>query len=198
MELVVGSHNAKKAAELVELLEPHGFRVVTLADVGADFEVDETGKTFAENAALKAVQYAKHLNKWVLADDSGIAVDALGGAPGVYSARFAGTDADDEANNKKLLADLKDEPPDKRTAHYVCHVVVADPSGEIRAETSAICRGRIRLEPVGENGFGYDPLFEVVEYHQTFGELDPCVKRVLSHRSRALRQIVPDLVALKS
>jgi XTP/dITP diphosphohydrolase len=132
----------------------------------------------------------------VLADDSGLAVDALGGAPGVYSARFAGQNATDEANNICLLEKLGTAPLEKRTAHYVCHVAVADPTGAIRAESHNICRGRIRFDPAGANGFGYDPLFEVVEYHRTFGELGPHVKQAISHRSRALRAIVPKLSAI--
>jgi XTP/dITP diphosphohydrolase len=133
----------------------------------------------------------------VLADDSGLSVDALDGAPGVYSARFAGTKASDEDNNRELLKRLGDRPLEKRTAHYVAHVTVADPTGAIRAESHDICRGRIRFEPAGTNGFGYDPLFEIVEYHRTFGELGPTVKRVLSHRSRALRALLPKLLALR-
>jgi XTP/dITP diphosphohydrolase len=193
--LVIGTNNRKKGAELAELLAPRGFSVVTLDDVPDAIEVVEDGDSFAANAGLKASQQAIHLGRWVLADDSGLAVDALGGAPGVFSARFAGPNATDDANNLYLLEKLSDTPLEKRTAHYVCHVAVADPTGTIRAESHDICRGRIRFEPTGTNGFGYDPLFEVVEYHRTFGELGPHVKQALSHRSRALRAIVPKLVA---
>jgi XTP/dITP diphosphohydrolase len=192
--LVIGTHNRKKGVELAELLAPRGFSVVTLDDVPDAIEVVEDGDSFAANARLKASQQAVHLGRWVLADDSGLAVDALGGAPGVYSARFAGPNATDDANNLYLLEKLSDTPLEKRTAHYVCHVTVADPTGTIRAESHDICRGRIRFEPAGSNGFGYDPLFDVVEYHRTFGELGPHVKHAISHRSRALRAIVPKLV----
>lgn len=195
-DLVVGTHNAKKGAELAELLVPLGFAVSTLADIGETLEVVENGDSFAANARLKATQLARHLGRWVLADDSGLAVDALGGAPGIYSARYAGPQADDEANNRKLLEELGHLPPEQRGARYVCHVAIADPEGSVRAESDDTCRGRIRCEPAGTNGFGYDPLFEVVEYHRTFGQLGPAVKRALSHRSRALRAIVPQLVAL--
>ena len=191
--LVIGTHNRKKGAELAELLAPLGFSVVTLDDVPDAIEVVEDGDTFAANARLKASQQAMHLGRWVLADDSGLKVDALGGAPGVYSARFAGPNATDEANNRTLLEKLADTPLEKRSGRYVCHVALADPSGAIRAESQDVCRGRIRFEPSGTNGFGYDPLFEVVEYHQTFGDLGPHVKQALSHRSRALRAIVPKL-----
>jgi XTP/dITP diphosphohydrolase len=194
--LVVGTHNRKKGDELADLLRPQGFDVVTLDDVPNAIEVVEDGDSFAANAALKATQQAKHLGRWVLADDSGIVVDALGGAPGIYSARYAGPTATDEDNNYRLLDDLKGVPLLKRAAHYVCHVTVADPTGAIRAESEDLCRGRILFELVGKNGFGYDPLFEVIEYHRTFGEIGPHVKQALSHRSRALRAIVPKLLAL--
>jgi XTP/dITP diphosphohydrolase len=185
-----------KGLELTELLAPCGFHVVTLAEVQGAIEVVEDGDAFAANAALKATQQAKHLGRWVLAEDSGLAVDALKGAPGVYSARFAGANATDQENNRELLKRLGDTPLEERTAHYVCHMTVADPMGTIRAESHDICRGRIRFEPAGTNGFGYDPLFEVVEYHRTFGELGPTVKRTLSHRSRALRAILSQLLAI--
>jgi XTP/dITP diphosphohydrolase len=206
--LVIGTRNLKKGAELAELLAPWGFTVATLAEFPTAIEVVEDGDTFAANAVLKATQQAEHLGRWVLADDSGLEVDALGGAPGVFSARFAarsspgpgegpGEDlSQDDANNRKLLELLGITPLEKRTARYVCHVAVADPTGTVRAESHDECRGRIRFEPAGENGFGYDPLFEVVEYHRTFGELGPHVKQAISHRSRALRAILPLLLAL--
>lgn len=195
-DLVIGTYNRKKGDELAELLAAKDFRVVTLADLPAALSVEETGDSFAANAVLKATQQARHLDRWVLADDSGLEVDALGGAPGVYSARFAGPDATDEQNNRHLLAELGDTPLERRTARYVCHVAVADPTGAIRAESHDTCRGRILFEPVGDNGFGYDPLFELVEYHRTFGQLGPRVKQALSHRSRALRGILPKLISL--
>jgi len=196
ISLVIGTRNRKKGAELAELIAPWGIDAVTLADLPQSVDIEETGKTFAANAALKSTQQAKHLSRWVLADDSGLEVDALGGAPGVYSARFAGPDATDDANNRRLLELLRHAPLEERDARYVCHVTLADPSGTIRAESHETCHGRIRFEPAGTNGFGYDPLFEIVEYHRTFGELGPHVKRAISHRARALRTILPKLVAL--
>jgi XTP/dITP diphosphohydrolase len=192
--LVIGTRNRKKGAELAELLAPFGFAVATLADVADVADVEETGDSFAANAVLKATGYAKQLGQWVLADDSGLEVVALGGAPGVYSARYAGPNATDAENNRRLLEELGETPLDERSARYVCHVAIADPSGAIRAESRDVCHGRIRFEPAGTNGFGYDPLFEVVEYHRTFGELGPHVKRALSHRSRAMRAILPKLL----
>jgi XTP/dITP diphosphohydrolase len=198
LRLVIGTTNAAKGRELRELLTPHGFAVQTLKDVVSSIEVVEDGDTFAANARKKAIEHARHLQAWVLADDSGIQVDALGERPGVYSARYAGESATDAENNAKLLQELGSLPLEKRTAQYYCHVAVADPSGEIQAESSDVCRGRIVFEPVGANGFGYDPLFEVVEYHQTFGQLGLRVKAAISHRARAMRAVVPKLVAVRS
>lgn len=197
-ELVIGTYNAKKGEELARELTPHGIAVRTLADVPGAIEVDEHGQTFAENARLKATQQARNLRAWVLADDSGIEIDELDGAPGVYSARFAGPACDDEANNRLLLEKLAGLPPQRRGARYYCHAALADPAGEVRAEATGECRGRIVESPRGSHGFGYDPLFELREYHRTFGELGPAVKRALSHRSRAMRAILPEIVQLLS
>lgn len=194
--LVLGTANRDKGRELADMLAPYGLEILTLADVADPLDVSEEGDSFAANARAKASQQARHLGQWVLADDSGLEVDALNGAPGIYSARYSGPDATNQANNAQLLADLGNTPKEKRTAHYSCVVALADRSGAIRAESSAICRGRIRFEPVGTNGFGYDPLFEIVELHRTFGELGPRVKTALSHRARALRAIIPQLVNL--
>ena len=123
-------------------------------------------------------------------------VDAIDGAPGIYSARYSGEAATDESNNKRLLDELSEVPPERRTAHYICHMTLSDPSGEVRAESEAACRGRITRKAAGTAGFGYDPLFEIVEYRRTFGQLGSAVKSVLSHRSRASALLVPQLLAL--
>lgn len=194
--LVLGTANRKKGIELADLVRPVGAEVRTLADFPIDFEVEEDGDTFAANARLKAAGYARHLGQWVLADDSGLEVDALGNAPGVFSARYSGPDATDESNNRLLLDQLADTPLERRTARFVCHIAVSDPSGEIVAESHASCCGRILFVIHGEHGFGYDPLFEIVEYHRTFAEFGLRVKAVLSHRSRAVRRVIPDLMQL--
>jgi XTP/dITP diphosphohydrolase len=194
--LVIGTANRKKGVELAELLAPLGLAVRTLADFPEAIEVDESGGTFAANAALKASEYSKRLGQWVLADDSGLAVDALGGQPGVLSARYAGSAASDDDNNRKLLAELAGVPPERRTAQYVCHATLADPTGAVRAEAEDYCHGRILLADRGTGGFGYDPLFEIVEYHRTFGELSPAVKACLSHRARAVRKLHTALARL--
>lgn len=192
--LVLGTHNRAKAAELVALLAPYGWDVRTLADFAHPLHVQEDGATFAENAARKACQQAVHLQAWVLAEDSGLEVDALGGEPGIHSAGYAGPHASDADNIERLLHQLMHVGPPSRTARYVCHATLADPAGRVRAEVEAYCRGRIAATPRGHAGFGYDPVFEVPEYHRTFGELGDAVKSVLSHRGRALRQLIRQLV----
>lgn len=194
--LVLGTANRKKGIELVDLLAPLGLRIESLADYPQAISVVEDGDSFAANAALKAQQQARHLGRWVLGEDSGLAVDPLGGAPGIYSARYSGAQATDESNNALLLAELDGVPLEKRAGHYVCHVALSDPSGAIRARAEALCRGRILTQPAGSGGFGYDPLFEILEYHRTFAELGLAVKAVLSHRSRAIRLLVPQLERL--
>jgi XTP/dITP diphosphohydrolase len=196
LSLVFGTHNRKKAEELRALVAPLGLAVRDLDDVDGPIDVEEIGSTFAENAELKATRQAVHLGAWVLADDSGLAVDALGGAPGVHSARFAGPQASDADNRRKLLAELAEVQPAKRGAHFVCHLVLADPSGAVRAGSTGHCNGRIRTAEAGSGGFGYDPLFEIVEYHRTFGELSAEVKGVLSHRARAVAALVPEIERL--
>jgi XTP/dITP diphosphohydrolase len=196
LSLVFGTHNRKKAVELRALVAALGLAVRSLDEIDSPLDVDETGGTFAENAALKATRQAVHLGAWVLADDSGLVVDALGGAPGVHSARFAGAQANDADNRRKLLAELAGVKPAERGAHFVCHLVLADPEGAIRAESTGRCQGRIRAAEAGSGGFGYDPLFEIVEYHRTFGELSAEVKGVLSHRARAVAALVPAIERL--
>ena len=194
--LVLGTGNRKKGIELAQLFEPLGLKLLTLADCPGAIEVVEDGDTFAANAALKATQQATNLGAWVLGEDSGLQVDALKGAPGVYSARFSGPGATDDSNNRLLLEKLEGTPLEKRKAGYVCHMTLSDPQGAIRAESEASCRGRIVFAPEGEHGFGYDPLFEVIEYHRTFGRLGPTAKAILSHRARAARRLISALVEL--
>ncbi len=191
--LVLGTHNRKKGQELAGLLAEVGLELRTLADFPDAIDVVEDGNTFSENAALKAIQQARHIGRWVLGEDSGLMVDALDGAPGVLSARYSGPGATDESNNRLLLEQLAEIPPEQRTARYVCQMTVSDPSGTIRAASEGVCSGRILLEPRGTHGFGYDPLFEPEGCRGSFGELGPDVKARLSHRARAARQLVPEL-----
>jgi XTP/dITP diphosphohydrolase len=194
--LILGTANRKKGLELAELLAPAGIALPSLADFPGAISVSEEGETFAANAALKAAEQARHLGRWVLGEDSGLMVDALRGAPGVLSARYSGPGATDQSNNRLLLDQLGAIPIEQRSARYVCHVAISDPAGKIRAEAEACCRGRILFEPRGTHGFGYDPLFEIVEYHRPFAELGPWVKARLSHRARAAAVLLPRLVEL--
>ncbi|HAY80751.1 MAG TPA: non-canonical purine NTP pyrophosphatase, RdgB/HAM1 family [Planctomycetaceae bacterium] len=194
VEFVLGTYNQKKAEELSALLVPYGIQLHSLAEFDNAIEVEETGSTFAENAALKASEQAIQLQQWVIAEDSGLSVAALDGAPGIYSARFSGDEATDEKNNALLIERLANVPYPQRDAFYTCHIALANPTGEIILTCEDYCHGRIRSEPAGSGGFGYDPLFEVREYHKTFGELGSSVKSVLSHRSRALRRFIPQLL----
>ena len=195
-DLVLGTNNAKKLIELRLLLPEDRIGLTSLAEIPSAIDVEETGDTFRANAALKATEQAKHLGRWVLAEDSGLTVDALGGRPGVLSARFAGKHGEDETNNDKLLSELEGVPEDKRNAQFNCFLCLSDPQGKVVLEEHGVCCGRIAESRSGKGGFGYDPLFIIREYHRTFGELDLTVKRAISHRSRALRQLIPKLLAV--
>ena len=194
--LVIASRNVKKVGEIAGLLAPHGVTVQSVSEFDGVPEVIEDGETFGENAALKATQTAEFLGQWPLGEDSGLCVDALDGAPGIFSARFSGESATDESNNRLLIERLEGVPDQRRGAHYVCHVAISDPQGEVRLSVEATCRGRIVDEARGENGFGYAPHFLIREFHCTFGELSPVVKQHLSHRARAFARLMPGLVGL--
>ena len=194
--LVLGSRNKKKLGELLDLLGDLGFDLVDLSPYPDAPEIDETGDTFEANARLKAVQLAPALGEWVLGEDSGLCVPSLGGAPGIFSARYAGEHGNDAANNAKLLAELSGKTGADRRAYYVSAVVLANPAGEVLAVTEGRCWGFIDDAPRGAGGFGYDPLFIVPEYHASFGELSPRVKQALSHRGRAIGKLRPALRAL--
>ena len=196
MIIVLATRNRKKAHELLDHLGDLPIRFQTVADYPAAPAVCEDGTTFQENARKKATTIATALGVFALGEDSGLVVDALGGRPGVHSARFAGPEATDEQNNAKLLDALRDVPMAERTAHYVCHIAVAAPDGRVVAEAHGRCHGLIGTELKGTGGFGYDPLFIVPEYHRTFAELGLTVKRWLSHRARACQRLRPLLAGL--
>ncbi|MFN8855779.1 MAG: RdgB/HAM1 family non-canonical purine NTP pyrophosphatase [Planctomycetaceae bacterium] len=197
LELVLSSRNRKKSREIAELLAPWKIAVESIADFPEVGEIDEDGDTFLATATKKAALPARQLGRWVIGEDSGLMVDALGGAPGVWSARFSGPGATDESNNARLLEERRAVPPEKRTAAYACTVVLSDPAGTIRASAVGYCRGVIIGEARGTNGFGYDPYFLVREYGRTFGELSTLVKHQISHRARAFTQFIPQLVTLR-
>lgn len=193
MDFLIATHNMKKRDELQRILSPLGVHVLTADEAGVDLtDVEETGATFEENALLKARSGCKEGKMPCIADDSGLCVDALDGAPGVYSARFAGEHGNDDKNNEKLLSLLSDVPPEKRTARFVSTVACVFPDGRelvVRGE----CEGKIGYEKRGENGFGYDPLFYVGE--RTFAEFTPEEKDAVSHRGNALRALTEALPA---
>ena len=193
MDFLIATHNMKKRDELQRILSPLGVHVLTADEAGVDLtDVEETGTTFEENALLKARSGCKEGKMPCVADDSGLCVDALDGAPGVYSARFAGEHGNDDKNNEKLLSLLSDVPPEKRTARFVSTVACVFPDGRelvVRGE----CEGKIGYEKRGENGFGYDPLFYVGE--RTFAEFTPEEKDAVSHRGNALRALTEALPA---
>jgi XTP/dITP diphosphohydrolase len=189
----LASRNRKKLVELNALLVDAGIVLVSAADIPDLPEVAEGATSFPENAILKASTVASISGKWSLGDDSGLVVDALGGAPGVLSSRYAGDDATSEDNNSRLLAALEDVPDPQRTAHFACHLAVADPEGVVRLTASGKCHGCILRERRGAGGFGYDPLFWIPEYGRTFAELSLAAKSVLSHRARAMYHLLPQL-----
>lgn len=194
--LFLGTNNKKKILELDKELAPRGFQLRVPADYPDTYDVIEDGTTFMANARIKASAQAKHRGMWAIGEDSGLCVPALGGEPGIYSARFSGESATDASNNALLLERMKDIPVAKREAYYVSTIALSDPEGQIHIETSGECWGRILLQGRGEAGFGYDPLFEVAEYHQTFAELGIGVKRAISHRARSLRAFLRKLDAM--
>lgn len=181
--IILASNNKNKLREIKQMLSPLGYEVVSQRDAGADFEVEETGKTFEENASIKARAVYKHCKTAVIADDSGLEVDFLDGAPGVYSHRYAGENAGDADRYNKLLNELKNVPDEKRGAQFVCAVCYIDENGKEKT-VRGICRGKIGYEPKGENGFGYDPVF--IYGDKSFAELTPEEKNSISHRAKAL------------
>ncbi len=195
--LVVGSGNRGKAAELAGLLEGMPWDVKCLVDFAPVPPPVEDGLTFEENAVKKAIYFSQAFGAACLADDSGLMVDALGGAPGIYSARYAGETADDKANNAKLLAGLEGVPEPERTARFVCYAAFVRP-GEPPHVEHGVVEGRIGHAPRGAGGFGYDPLFIPRGHTRTFGEMDAAEKKLISHRGRALQKMRVYLAKLKA
>ena len=196
--LLLASDNAKKRAELAALLDGTGLELVTPRDLGGLPPVEEDRATFAGNAAKKAALGARASGLWCLADDSGLEVEALGGAPGVLSARFAGRHGDDAANNAKLLVELRGIRVERRTARFVCALALARPDGRLALEVEGTASGLILEAPRGTRDFGYDPLFLFTEpgFRETgrgFAELEPDEKAAVSHRGRALRELAQRL-----
>jgi len=191
--LVLATRNRGKIAEMQRLLDSFSLSIAVRSS--SEFEVDdveETGDTFEENALIKATTIARATGLPAIADDSGLCIDALGGAPGIYSARWAGTHGDDLANIRKVLEQLSNVPSSKRSARFICVIALALPDGRsevVRGELP----GEIRRESAGSNGFGYDPIFQPTGFLQTLAEMTPEAKDEISHRARALREIAPKI-----
>ncbi len=191
MKLVLASKNAAKLAEMRQILERLGCEVISEAEAGVDVEVEETGTTFEENSALKAAAVLRASGLPAIADDSGLEVDALGGAPGVYSARYGGLDSD-EARTQLLLDAMQEVPDGQRTARFVSVITCAMPDGTLLSARGE-CPGVITRAPRGENGFAYDPVFLYEPEQQTFAELCAARKNEISHRARALDRFAEQL-----
>lgn len=197
-KLLIGTHNVGKAVEIASILGGAGFTFLNLRDVGVMTAVAEVGSTYEENAILKAEAYARESGLLTLADDSGLEVDALDGAPGVISARYAGRDASDADRIGLLLSQLSEVPDEKRTARFVSVVVLAKPDGNVIRSETGVCEGAIIHAPRGTNGFGYDPIFVPNGFANTFAELPASTKDVISHRAKslmAMKEFLSDKVA---
>ena len=192
MRFVLATHNPGKLREMGEILKDFGIEVVSPKDLGITVDVEETGSTFAENAMLKAKAICKAANLPAIADDSGLCVDALGGAPGVYSARYGGEGLDDRGRYMLLLSSLRGAPT--RAAHFACAVACAFPNGDTLTAEGR-CDGSIAYAPLGEGGFGYDPVFLLPGSGKTFGQLTQEEKSGVSHRGRALKEFAGKLEA---
>ncbi len=196
IELVIASTNIHKIREFRSMLKPFPrFDLLSLCDFPQYIPPEETGQTFEENAALKAVHAAKTLHRWVIADDSGLVVPALHGAPGVYSARYAGKDATDLDNRKKLLEEMHHLLEEDRNAYFECCIILASPAG-IKKCTRGTCEGTLLAKERGASGFGYDPLFVKHGYSKSFAELEESIKNRISHRRKALDKILLNLDSL--
>ncbi|MBC8584375.1 RdgB/HAM1 family non-canonical purine NTP pyrophosphatase [Youxingia wuxianensis] len=190
MKVVAATGNKGKIREFTRIFAPFGIEVISQSQVCPELEVEENGTTFEENSFLKANAVHQHTKTAVVADDSGLCVDALGGAPGVYSARYAGEDTPYPEKIRLLLEELKDIPDEKRTARFVAHICFIDENSN-RIDVEGVCEGNIGYEPKGENGFGYDPIFMVGE--KSFSELSDEEKDQCSHRGKALRELTKRL-----
>ncbi len=184
MNIVLATRNRDKIKEIKKILGDLKVEISSALDFPGLEEVEEDGATLEENASKKALVVSKFTQQLAIADDSGLEVDALKGRPGVYSSRFAGKDATYDDNNKKLLELMEYVPPKSRTARFVCIVAIAD-KGKVKKIIKGTCEGMISFEPRGKTGFGYDPLFIVPEYNNTFAELGPEIKNKISHRAKA-------------
>lgn len=188
MEIVIATRNKRKIEEIKRIVGDRTVSMLSLDEFRKCPEVEEAGETFEANAVKKAVTVSKWTGKPALADDSGLEVDALGGAPGVFSSRYAGPGGDDDKNIRKLLDAMRSVGVERRGGRFVCCLALASPSGGVKTFWGHV-RGRIGTEPSGANGFGYDPIFYPDGHHRTFAEMSDAEKDAISHRGKALRQL---------
>ncbi len=193
MKIIMATGNMNKVKEIRQMLEGTDIEVLSLKEAGIEADIDENGNSFEENAAIKAETIRDLTGQIVMADDSGLEIDALGGAPGIHSARFMGEDTSYDIKNNAILDQMKDVPEEERTARFVCAVAIAYPDAETDVFRGTF-EGRIAHEIKGENGFGYDPIFYVPEKGCTSAELAPEVKNAMSHRGKALAMAVKKLL----
>lgn len=203
IKLLVATTNPGKFAEVKDFLRQLPLEVLSLSDLATSPKIIEDGATFEENALKKARSLAEYSGYLTLADDSGLEVDALNGAPGIYSARYCGEEGNDKKNNEKLMHELREIPEEKRTGRFVCALALCAPKSHGMKEWTVrdSCEGRISFELKGENGFGYDPLFFYPSLGKTFGEIDRAIKATVSHRGKALKKLaemLPSLVDLNA
>lgn len=191
-EIIFATGNAGKAREVAMMFADMDVNVQTLKEAGIDVEVIEDGKTFMDNAIIKATTIAKHTDKIVLADDSGLVIDYLNGEPGIYSARYMGEDTSYDIKNNNLLKRMEGVPEKDRSARFVCAMAAVMPDGEI-VETEGVMEGIIGYQLAGENGFGYDPIFYLPEFGASSAEISPEQKNAVSHRGKALRMMQEEL-----
>lgn len=196
-EIIIATKNKGKAKDFEQLLEPMGYKVLTLHDVAPHMDVEETGETFEANAILKAEAIAQELQATVIADDSGLEIDALDGEPGVYSARYSGDERNDESNIDKVLQKMVQVPDDEKTARFRCVLALASP-GKETVLFEGTCEGLIIDERKGDNGFGYDPIFYVPALDKTMAEMEPSEKASVSHRGNAIRELGKAMPGLSS
>ncbi|PKR82839.1 non-canonical purine NTP pyrophosphatase [Heyndrickxia camelliae] len=188
-QVIIATKNKGKAKEFEKLFSPYDIKVRTLLDFPDVADIEETGITFEENAIIKAESISKQFHTMVISDDSGLVVDALDGRPGIYSARFAGEEKDDEANIQKLLFEMETVPQEKRTARFYCAIALAIP-GEETITVSGTCEGEILKEKRGTHGFGYDPIFLIKDKGKTMAELSSEEKNLISHRAKAIQKLI--------
>lgn len=190
MEILIGTKNQGKLKEFENFFADSKIKLRSLQDFPNIIDVAETGKTYAENAILKATTYSLITKLWTIADDSGLEVESLNNKPGIYSSRYGGNNASDNEKIQKILNELKNTNGDNRNANFISVIALTDEKGEVKTVVKGICKGQISTKPIGINGFGYDAIFIPNDFNKTFGELSEQIKQTISHRAKAIEKII--------